>query len=99
MARNSLAEIADQGAANIAAAQKKKAEISVANKAIHAFGGEDAIRHLSGDVTRFRRVTDEDFGDVEMKITAGAFRDERTIACKGVPDSGTHSPATGQTNT
>ena len=43
MARNSLAEIADQGAANIAAAQKKKAEISVANKAIHAFGGEDAI--------------------------------------------------------
>ena len=43
MARNTLAEIADQGAANIAAAQKKKAEISVANKAIHAFGGEDAI--------------------------------------------------------
>ena len=43
MARNSLAEIADQGAANIAAAQKKKAEISLANKAIHAFGGEDAI--------------------------------------------------------
>ena len=43
MARNSLTEIADQGAANIAAAQKKKAEISVANKAIHAFGGEDAI--------------------------------------------------------
>lgn len=43
MARNSLAEIADQGAANIAAAQKKKAEVSIANKAIHAFGGEDAV--------------------------------------------------------
>ena len=43
MARNSLAEIADQGAANIAAAQKKKAEVSLANKAIHAFGGEDAV--------------------------------------------------------
>ena len=43
MARNTLAEIADQGAANIAAAQAKKAEMSVANKAIHKFGGEDAI--------------------------------------------------------
>ena len=43
MARNSLAEIADQGAANIAWAQKKKAEVSIANKAIHAFGGEDAV--------------------------------------------------------
>lgn len=43
MARNSLAEIADQGAANIAAAQKKKAEVSLANKAIHAYGGEDAV--------------------------------------------------------
>lgn len=43
MARNSLAEIADQGAANIASAQKKKAEVSIANKAIHAFGGEDAV--------------------------------------------------------
>ena len=43
MARNSLAEIADQGAANIALAQKKKAEVSIANKAIHAFGGEDAV--------------------------------------------------------
>jgi len=43
MARNTLAEIADQGAANIAAAQNRKAEISVANKAIHKFGGEDAI--------------------------------------------------------
>jgi transposase-like protein len=43
MARNSLAEIADQGAANIAAAQQKKAEVSAANKAIHAFGGEDAV--------------------------------------------------------
>ena len=38
-----MAEIADQGAANIVAAQKKKAEISIANKAIHAFGGEDAV--------------------------------------------------------
>lgn len=43
MARNSLTEIADQSAANIAAAQKKKAEVSIANKAIHAFGGEDAV--------------------------------------------------------
>ena len=43
MARNSLTEIADQGAANIAAAQAKKAELSVANKAIHKFGGEDAV--------------------------------------------------------
>jgi hypothetical protein len=43
MARNTLAEIADQGAVNIAATQAKKAEISVANKAIHKFGGEDAI--------------------------------------------------------
>ena len=43
MARNTLAEIADQGAANIAAAQRKKAEVSAANKAIHAFGGEDAV--------------------------------------------------------
>ena len=43
MARNTLAEIADQGAENIAAAQNRKAEISVANKAIHKFGGEDAI--------------------------------------------------------
>jgi hypothetical protein len=43
MARNSLAEIADQGAANIAAAQTRKAEVSLANKAIHAFGGEDAV--------------------------------------------------------
>ena len=43
MARNTLAEIADQGAANIAATQNRKAELSVANKAIHKFGGEDAI--------------------------------------------------------
>lgn len=43
MARNTLAEVADQGAANIAAAQKKKAEVSLANKAVHAFGGEDAV--------------------------------------------------------
>ena len=43
MARNTLAEMADQGAVNILAAQAKKAEISVANKAIHKFGGEDAI--------------------------------------------------------
>jgi transposase-like protein len=43
MARNSLAEIADQGAANIAAAQTRKTEVSAANKAIHAFGGEDAV--------------------------------------------------------
>ena len=43
MARNTLAEIADQGAMNIMAAQTRKAEISVANKAIHKFGGEDAI--------------------------------------------------------
>ena len=43
MSRDTLAEIADQGAANIAAAQGKKAELSVANKAVHKFGGEDAI--------------------------------------------------------
>jgi transposase-like protein len=43
MARNTLAEIADQGAANIAAAQTRKTEVSAANKAIHAFGGEDAV--------------------------------------------------------
>lgn len=43
MARNSLAEIADQSAANISAAQARKAEVSIANKAIHAFGGEDAV--------------------------------------------------------
>jgi len=43
MARNTLAEIADQGAANIAAAQARKAEVSLANKAIHKFGGEDAV--------------------------------------------------------
>ena len=42
MSRDTLAEMADQGAANIAAAQSKKAELKVANKAIHAFGGEDA---------------------------------------------------------
>ncbi len=43
MARNTLAEMADQGAANILAAQNKKSEVSVANKAIHKFGGEDAV--------------------------------------------------------
>ena len=43
MARNTLTEIADQGAANIAAAQARKAEVSLANKAIHKFGGEDAV--------------------------------------------------------
>ena len=43
MSRDTLAEMADQGAANIAAAQSKKAELSVANKAVHKFGGEDAI--------------------------------------------------------
>ena len=43
MSRDTLAEIADQGAANIAAAQSKKAELSAANKAIHKFGGEDAV--------------------------------------------------------
>ena len=43
MARNSLAEMADQGAANIAAAQTRKVEVSLANKAIHAYGGEDAV--------------------------------------------------------
>ena len=42
MSRDTLAEIADQSAANIAAAQSKKAELSGANKAIHKFGGEDA---------------------------------------------------------
>ena len=42
MSRDTLAEMADQGAANIAAAQSKKAELSGANKAIHKFGGEDA---------------------------------------------------------
>lgn len=43
MARNSLAEIADQSAENIKAAQTKKAEVSIANKSIHAFGGEEAV--------------------------------------------------------
>ena len=43
MSRDTLAEIADQSAANIAAAQGKKAELSVANKAVHKFGGEDAV--------------------------------------------------------
>jgi hypothetical protein len=43
MSRDTLAEMADQGAANISAAQSKKAELSVANKAVHKFGGEDAI--------------------------------------------------------
>ena len=43
MSRDTLAEMADQSAANIAAAQSKKAELSVANKAVHKFGGEDAI--------------------------------------------------------
>ena len=43
MSRDTLAEIADQSAANIAAAQSKKAELSVANKAVHKFGGEDAV--------------------------------------------------------
>lgn len=43
MARNSLTEVADQSAANIAAIQTKKVEMSMANKAIHAYGGEDAI--------------------------------------------------------
>ena len=42
MSRDTLAEMADQGAANISAAQSKKAELSVANKAVHKFGGEDA---------------------------------------------------------
>ena len=39
MSRDTLAEMADQSAMHIAAAQAKKAELSVANKAIHAFGG------------------------------------------------------------
>lgn len=43
MSRDTLAEMADQSAMHIAAAQAKKAELSVANKAIHAFGGEDAV--------------------------------------------------------
>ena len=43
MSRDTLAEMADQSAANIAAAQSKKAELSVANKAVHKFGGEDAV--------------------------------------------------------
>ena len=37
-----MAEVADRNAANIAAAQSKKAEVSLANKAIHKLGGEDA---------------------------------------------------------
>jgi transposase-like protein len=59
MARNTLAEIADQGAANIAAAQRKKAEVSAANKAIHAFGGEDAVMEFiasGGTVTALCKV-------------------------------------------
>jgi transposase-like protein len=54
-----LAEIADQGAANIAAAQRKKAEVSAANKAIHAFGGEDAVMEFiasGGTVTALCKV-------------------------------------------
>jgi len=42
MGLDTLAEVADKNAANIAAAQSKKAEVSVANKAIHKLGGEDA---------------------------------------------------------
>jgi transposase-like protein len=42
MGLDTLAEVADRNAANIAAAQSKKAEVSLANKAIHKFGGEDA---------------------------------------------------------
>jgi len=38
MSRDTLAEIADQSAANIAAAQSKKAELSVANKAVQHSG-------------------------------------------------------------
>jgi len=43
MSRDTLAEMADQSAANVAAAHVKKAEMSSANKAIHAFGGEAAV--------------------------------------------------------
>ena len=42
MGLDTLAEVADRNAANIAAAQSKKAEVSLANKAIHKLGGEDA---------------------------------------------------------
>ncbi len=43
MSRDTLAEMADQSAMHVAAAHAKKAEMSVANKAVHAFGGEAAI--------------------------------------------------------
>jgi hypothetical protein len=43
MSRDTLAEMADQSATHLAAAHAKKAEMSVANKAVHAFGGEVAI--------------------------------------------------------
>jgi transposase-like protein len=42
MGLDTLTAVADQNAANIAAAQSKKAEVSLANKAIHKLGGEDA---------------------------------------------------------
>jgi transposase-like protein len=35
--------MADQSAMHLAAAHNKKAELSVANKAVHAFGGEAAV--------------------------------------------------------
>jgi transposase-like protein len=59
MARNTLAEIADQGAANIAAAQTRKTEVSAANKAIHAFGGEDAVMEFiasGGTITALCKI-------------------------------------------
>jgi hypothetical protein len=43
MSRDTVAEIAEQSAANLAAAHTAKADISKANKAIHAMGGENAV--------------------------------------------------------
>lgn len=43
MSRDTLAEMADQSAMHLAIAHTRRAELKVANKAVHAFGGEDAI--------------------------------------------------------
>lgn len=61
MSRDTLAEVADQSAANLVNAHVKKAEISLANKAIHKYGGEEAVLEsiASGcTVTALCRVLD-----------------------------------------
>ena len=71
MARNSLAEIADQGAANIAATQARKAEVSAANKAIHAFGGEDAVMEFiasGGTITALCKLRSPRTGSTSIPV-------------------------------